>query len=133
MSTERFFFDSNVLLYLISGDGKKADKADKLLARGPVISAQVLNEFTAVARRKYKLDWPAIEEVLRLAKACCEVMPVSQATHELAVLVAKDAKLRIYDACIVAAAELAGCGILYTEDLNDGQRIGGVNIRNPFA
>lgn len=133
MSTERFFLDSNILLYLISGDGNKADEADKLLGRKPVISVQVLNEFTAVARRKYKLGWPEIEEVLRLAKASSEVMPVTQATHELAVTVAKDARLRIYDACIVAAADLAGCGVLYTEDLNDGQRIGSVGIRNPFV
>ena len=38
----------------------------------------------------------------------------------------------MYDALIVAAAELAGCDVLYTEDLNHGQRIGRVVVRNPF-
>ncbi len=133
MSTDRFFVDSNLLVYLISGETAKAEIADEIFTRRPVISAQVLNEFTAVARLKYRLGWPAIEEVLQLAKASCDVMPVSQATHELAVSVAKTTSLRIYDACIVAAAELAGCDVLYTEDMNHGQRIGGVTIRNPFA
>jgi predicted nucleic acid-binding protein len=54
-------------------------------------------------------------------------------THALAVQIAEEAMIDIYDANIVAAAELAGCDTLYTEDLNAGQRIGGVTIRNPFA
>jgi len=132
-NTERCFVDSNVLVYLISGEIPKAEKADEILTWRPVISVQVLNEFTAVAKRKYQLDWPAIDEVLRLAKATCDIMPVTQAMHELAVSIAKNTRLRIYDACIVAAAEIAGCDLLYTEDLNHGERIGGVTIRNPFA
>ena len=39
------FFDTNVLLYLISEDITKADRAETLLALGGVISVQVLNEF----------------------------------------------------------------------------------------
>ncbi len=132
-NTERCFIDSNVLVYLISGETSKAERADEILTWRPVISVQVLNEFIAVAKRKYKLDWPAIDEVLQLAKATCDVLPVTQATHELAVSIAKNTRLRIYDACIVAAAEIAGCDLLYTEDLNHGQRIGSVIIHNPFA
>ncbi len=40
--------------------------------------------------------------------------------------------MRIYDACIVASASLAGCGVLYTEDLADGAVIADVRITNPF-
>ena len=40
---------------------------------------------------------------------------------------------RIYDAMIVAAALEANCTILYTEDLQNGQKIGALTIRNPFA
>ena len=43
------FFDTNVLLYLISEDITKADRAETLLALGGVISVQVLSEFAAVA------------------------------------------------------------------------------------
>jgi predicted nucleic acid-binding protein len=37
-----------------------------------------------------------------------------------------------YDALIVAAALEAGCTRLYSEDLQDGQRIGALTIENPF-
>ena len=50
-----FFFDTNVLLYLLSEDVAKADRAEDLLADGGVISVQVLNEFAAVASRKLGL------------------------------------------------------------------------------
>jgi predicted nucleic acid-binding protein len=45
--------------------------------------------------------------------------------------VTEDVGLR--DACIVAAAVAAGCQILYSEDMNDGQVLEGrLTIRNPF-
>ena len=46
------FLDTNVLLYLLSGEAAKADRAEGLLAGGGTVSVQVLNEFAAVARRK---------------------------------------------------------------------------------
>src|SRR5512143_2320292 len=58
MSGVAAFFDTNVLLYLLSGDPMKADRAETLLAAGGVISVQVLNEFAAVASRKLAMDWP---------------------------------------------------------------------------
>jgi predicted nucleic acid-binding protein len=38
-----------------------------------------------------------------------------------------------YDALIVAAATEAGCGTLYTEDMQHGRAFGGLTIVNPFA
>jgi predicted nucleic acid-binding protein len=52
---EPSFFDSNVVLYLLSGDAAKADRAEALLEAGGVISVQVLNEVTSVCRRKLKM------------------------------------------------------------------------------
>ncbi|MFN0194102.1 MAG: PIN domain-containing protein [Aestuariivirga sp.] len=126
------FFDSNVLLYLLEENDPKCEVAERLLAVGGVISAQVLNEFTDVARRKHKLEFSDIAEVLDPIREKCVVTPVDLATHELGFKIAGQANLRIYDACIVAAAQLAGCDVLYTEDMNRGQRIGGVTLRNPF-
>ena len=37
-----------------------------------------------------------------------------------------------WDSLIVSAAVSAGCSVLYSEDLNDGQTVRGVTIRNPF-
>jgi predicted nucleic acid-binding protein len=134
MNTESVFIDSNVLLYWASDDATKAPIAESILAAGPILSVQVLNEFVAVSRRKHKRPWDKIVAVLKSTHALCPIIvPVSSETHELALRLAQDARLSIYDACIIAAAELAGCDVLYTEDLNHGQRIGRVTVRNPFA
>ena len=50
-----------------------------------------------------------------------------------AVTLATDAQLSVFDAAIVAAAVRAGCTTLLNEDLSDGQLLGGVHVRNPFA
>jgi len=51
------FFDTNVVLYLVSGDVKKADLAEAAFAGGGHVSVQVLNEFASVARRKAGMAW----------------------------------------------------------------------------
>jgi len=52
MSEAEPFFDTSVLLYLLSGDAAKADRVETLLSGQGVVSVQVLNEFAAVALRK---------------------------------------------------------------------------------
>jgi predicted nucleic acid-binding protein len=134
MSADKAFFDTNVLLYLLSGDEVKADRAEELIASGGVISVQVLNEFSAVASRKLAMSWPEIREVLSQVRAVCTVEPLSTDTHDRGLLLAERYALSTYDAMIVASALLAGCTILYSEDLHDGQLIDGrLVVRNPFA
>lgn len=134
MSAGEAFFDTNVLLYLLSGDHEKADRAEALLAQRGTVSVQVLNEFAAVASRKLGLAYPEIREVLAPIRAVCAVEPVTLETHDLGVGIAERYGFSIYDALIVAAALLAECETLYSEDLQDGQRIDGrLVIRNPFA
>lgn len=133
MSASKPFFDTNVLLYLLSRDHEKADRAEALLEQQGTVSVQVLNEFAAVASRKLGLSYPEIE-VLEPIRAVCAVEPVTLETHDLGVGVAERYGFSIYDALIIAAALLADCETLYSEDLQDGQRIDGrLVIRNPFA
>jgi predicted nucleic acid-binding protein len=133
MSDAKRFFDTNVLIYLLSGDAAKADRAEALIADGGIIGVQVLNEFVAVASRKLAMSFAEIREVLAGVRAVCTVEPLTAATHELALELAERNHLSFYDALIVAAATLAECGTLYSEDMQDGQVIAGVTIRNPFA
>jgi predicted nucleic acid-binding protein len=126
------FFDTNVLLYLISGDPAKADRAEDLIGRGGVISVQVLNELAAVASRKNAMAPREIREALSAVRAACSVVPLSLQTHDLALELLERFHLSFYDAVIVAAARLARCRILYSEDLQDGQSIEGMTIQNPF-
>jgi len=133
MSEVDSFFDTNVLLYLLSKDAAKADRAEALLASGGVVSVQVLNEFASVASRKLAMTIPDIREILSTIRAVCIVKPLDIETHELGLDMAERHRFSIYDALIVAAAVRAGCAILYTEDLQQGQMIEKLQIRNPFA
>ncbi len=104
------------------------------MRNGGVISAQVLNEFVRVSRKKLRLDWSVIATALaefRLLVA--EVRPVAESTHDIAVALAREHGLDIYDALIVAAALEAGCDRLYSEDLQHGRRFGDCVIVNPFV
>ena len=127
------FFDTNVVLYLLSADEAKADRAEALLAVGGTISVQVLNEFAAVALRKLRMSWPEIREALEPVRSVCSVEPLSIETHDQAAKIGERYGLSVYDSLIVAAALLAGCKTLYSEDMQDGQVIERkLTIRNPF-
>ncbi len=133
MSGGEDFFDTNVVLYLLSADTAKADRAEELLALGGTISVQVLNEFVAVASRKLRMPLIEIREVLIQIRAVCAVESVTIETHDRALRVAERYGLSIYDALIVSSALLAGCKTLHSEDLQDGQIIERqLTIRNPF-
>ena len=133
MSGADVFLDTNVLLYLMSSDSAKADRAEELISAGGVISVQVLNEFASVASRKLAMSSAEIREVLSAIRAACSVESLSVQTHDLALDLMGRYRLSLYDASIVAAAILANCKILYSEDMQDGRQIAGLMIRNPFV
>jgi predicted nucleic acid-binding protein len=70
---------------------------------------------------------------LSAIRTLCEVRtPLSVETHEAALEIAEQYGYHIYDALILAAALDADCDTLYTEDMQDAQRVGPITIRNPF-
>ena len=128
------FADTNVLLYLLSADPAKADRAEALLGERLTVSVQVLNEFANIARRKLSMAWPEIVDVLGLVRQRCAVRPLTLAVHELALALVQRHALAWYDALIVAAAADAGCSTLFSEDMQEGLRVGkSLTIRNPFV
>jgi predicted nucleic acid-binding protein len=133
MSGADVFFDTNVLLYLISPSSVKADRAEELVAAGGTVSVQVLNEFVAVALRKTTLAMTAVREVLSTVRTVCTVAPLDTDTHDLALDLVERYRFSIDDALLVAAALRAKCAVLYSEDLQHGQAIERLTIRNPFA
>lgn len=126
------FFDTNVLLYLLSDDAAKANVAESVLAGGGHLSVQVLNEFTSVARRKAWLDWSEIDEVLDPVRGLCTVHPLTTETYDRARELAEQHRLGCWDGLLVASALLARCTVLLTEDLNSGEKFEGLTVRNPF-
>jgi predicted nucleic acid-binding protein len=127
------FADTNVILYLLD-NGLKADRAEAILARGPRISVQVLNEAAVNCRRKAGMSWEETGAFLGGIRALCPVEPMTTDTHDVGRAVAARYGLSIYDAMIVAAALLAGCETLLSEDMGDGTLIEDqLRIVNPFA
>jgi predicted nucleic acid-binding protein len=118
--TERFF-DTSVLLYLLSGDACKADTAEYLLEQSGVITVQVLNEFTTVGRRKLKLSYAEIKDVLGTVRGICRVDPLTVEGHDRGIEIAQRYNFSFYDSVIVASALVAGCKSLYTEGLKHNQ------------
>jgi predicted nucleic acid-binding protein len=127
------FFDTNILIYAQQA-GPKAEIARGVLANGGTISVQVLNEFTAVSRRKLDKSWAEIDEAIDDILALVEpVQPITVETHQAARKLARDHGFSFYDALIIAAAISSGCDTLFSEDLHNGQTVGGLKIANPFS
>nr|WP_294508486.1 PIN domain-containing protein [uncultured Rhodopila sp.] len=128
------FLDTNILVYSIGQNDTRKPQAAALLRQGGIISVQVLNEFTNVARRKLRRNWPEIADALAALRVLFpEPRPIGLATHEAAVAIAARDGFAFYDALIVASALEAGCSALLSEDMQDGQVIDGrLTIRNPF-
>jgi predicted nucleic acid-binding protein len=128
------FFDTNVLLYIASGDPAKADRAEQLIGGGGTISVQVLNEVTNVARRKMGMSWMETRTFLSILRGLLPVQPVTMDIHETGLALAERYGLSTYDAMIVASALDADCDTLWSEDMHDGMTLDGrLRIRNPFA
>ena len=133
MSAADPFFDTSVLLYLLSADAARADLVEELLAGKGTISVQVLNEFAAVALRKTEMSLHEVRDVLDTVRMLCRVEPVTVATHDRGLAIVERYRLSVFDSMLIASALLAGNRRLYSEDLQHGQVIDGqLRIVNPF-
>src|SRR5579883_2773785 len=122
----RVFLDSNILIYALVRDDSRTARAENLLTTGGIISVQVLNEFSAVARRKLKMSWGEVLEALNAIRVLCpSPVSITIATHELALRIAQRHGYGIYDALVAASAIESRCEVLYSEDMQDGQVIDG--------
>lgn len=129
----KHFIDTNVAVYALLSVDPRRLKAEPLLTNS-TINVQVMNELVSTATRKHRLGWDQINYELRVLKTlCASILPLTQEVHELALELAERYGFHIYDANIIAAALLAGCDTLYSEDMQDGQQIGPLTIRNPFT
>jgi predicted nucleic acid-binding protein len=127
------FFDTNVLLYVASGDEVKANRAEEIIGGGGTISVQVLNELSNVARRKMRMSWLETRALLSTLRGLLTVRPIMIETHETGLSLAERYNLSIYDAMIAASAVHADCDILWSEDMQHGMALEpGLRILNPF-
>ncbi|HXI41534.1 MAG TPA: PIN domain-containing protein [Bryobacteraceae bacterium] len=133
MSGADTFFDTSVLLYLLSDDTDKADRIETLLSARGIVGVQVLNEFAVVALRKLKMPLNEVREILDTIRAVCAVEPLTIETHDRGLAVCERYRFSLYDSMLVAAALISGATILYSEDLKHGQVIDNqLRVTNPF-
>lgn len=134
----RSFIDTNILVYADSDDEPAKQQAAALLiafvisTRSGVISTQVLNEYTNVALRKLGVKHSRLREQLRFYQQF-EVVTVTPDITHAAVDLHQTRSISFYDALIMAAAQIAGCARVYSEDMNAGEAVGGVRVVNPFS
>jgi predicted nucleic acid-binding protein len=127
------FFDTNILIYLASGDDVKADRAERIITPGGSISVQVLNEATNVARRKMRMSWTETHAFLTVIRGVLTVHPIGIQTHESGLALAERYSLSLYDAMIAASALEANCDTLWSEDMQHGLVLNGrLHVSNPF-
>ena len=127
------FFDSNVLLYVASGDSAKADRAERLIGAGGIISVQVLEEIANVARRKMGMSWTQTRAFLSTIRALLPVQTLAIEVHETGLVVAERYGLSTWDGMIAASALHADCDTLWSEDMQDDVVLEGrLRIVNPF-
>jgi len=129
----KVFFDTTVLVYAFGEDGQRTPVAEDLLRAGGVVSVHVLNEFVAVARRKLGMSWEEAADAVAAVRELCEPpVELTVRVHEKALAIGLRYGYHIYDALVLAAAMEAGCTVVCSEDMQHGQRVGTVTIRNPF-
>ncbi len=136
----RYFLDTNVFIYSFDRSAPaKARRAAQLIRRAVetrkgIISFQVAQEFFNVALRRFAQPMTAAEAEQYLSTVFRPLMAIhsSQVLYGEALRLCARYRLAWFDSVIVAAAMEGECGILYSEDLQHGQRFGAVQIENPF-
>lgn len=136
--TVKAFFDTNILIYAAIGTGKDEPKRKRALdlidSEDFGTSAQVLQEFFVTVVKKASRPLSAAQALEWIEQ--WTAFPCQSVDHQLVrIAIERSERFAIsyWDAAILAAAEALGAGTVYSEDLSDGQRYGGVRVVNPFA
>src|ERR1035437_924624 len=138
--SDRFFLDTNIFVYSFDQSAAaKAQRATQLIREAlttqkGVISYQVVQEFFNVALRRFSQPMQAADAEQYLSTVFRPLLSVhsSQALYAEALHLHAQSGLSWYDALIISAAIQARCDLLFTEDLQHGQRFGILQVRNPF-
>lgn len=134
----RCALDTNILVYAEGINGPERQTAaanllDRLASVDLVLAVQTLGELFSVFRRKGGCSGPEAAQRLEPWRTAYRVVPTTIPLFDQAVRNAASSDLQIWDCIILEAAADAGCGLLLSEDLQDGFVYRGVTVANPFA
>ena len=132
---DRAFFDTNMLIYLYSNDDeqKKAACRNALQKYEPIISTQVINELCNVFIRKMKLPHDDVGKVVARVVSFFTLEMINMPEIERALQICKQYKFSYFDSLMLASAISCNAKYILTEDMQDGQEIEGVMIKNIFV
>ena len=139
-SAQRVFFDTSIVVYCFDTlEPRKQTRAKDLLAHAlnsklGVVSYQVVQEFCNVACKAKRLQLPQ-ERILAYVNLVLQPMNQvgsSPALIEAALRLRSEHSFSFYDSLIIASALQAKCQVLYSEDMQHLQRVGNLQIVNPF-
>jgi predicted nucleic acid-binding protein len=137
---DRAFLDTNILVYAFDQhEPHKQRKAQELIIDGIEqenlsLSVQVLGEFFNVITRH--ISQPMTPDEAREIIGAMSILPVQEIDLTLvnrAIDTHKTYQISYWNALIVSAAERAGCTVILSEDLGDGQAYHDIVVRNPFT
>lgn len=134
---ELSFFDTNVLVYAeVADEPVKRQLAIESITQAMregtgAISTQVLQEFFVVSTRKLGIEPATAQRRMQLLTKLNVIQVTAEDTLDAVDLVRLH-QVSYWDALIINAARKGGCATLVSEDMNHGQSINGVQIRNPF-
>jgi predicted nucleic acid-binding protein len=128
--------DTNVVAYVFDPDADQKRERAKAILKGTdwLVSWQVVQEFANLARHRFAVPMKPADLADYLGLVLwprCRILP-SMEIYRAALEIHTKTQYRIYDSLIVASAIVSGAKQLYSEDLQAGRVIGGVEIVNPF-
>lgn len=135
----KYFLDTNILVYSLESTSKKQSISQSLIlssissSKG-VISTQVVQEFLNLATGKFaeKTSPDNTREFMqKILIPLCQVYTDFD-LFSLTLEIQNETRYAFYDSLILAAALQGGCNVLYSEDMQSGQKVRGLEIINPY-
>ncbi|HEV2917238.1 MAG TPA: PIN domain-containing protein [Candidatus Babeliales bacterium] len=135
MKDKKIFIDTNILIYAYSSDEiSKKHIVDTIIYNGnAIISTQVINEFINVMRKKRKITFDKLTNVVQEFSSLFSIASINIQTIEQALKIAQKYNFSYFDSLMLSSALECSCSIIYTEDMHHEQIIENkLIIKNPF-
>ena len=134
----RFSLDTNILIYAVDRDaGDRHEQSKDLVGqaakRDCILTVQALAEFYHATTRKKLLEPAQAKNFVNDWLNVFNVVSADRSTLVNAMEAVEEHRLSFWDAMIWAVARRAGCSAVLSEDMQDGQRLGGIEFLDPFS
>lgn len=139
LTKDRYFIDTNIVIYLFSEELKKKDISKTIISSAlksghGMISFQVIQEFCNVALRKFVNPMTTNEckqFINNFLNPICKVYPGIE-LYNYALDIKNETGYSFYDCLMLSSAYISECKILYSEDLHSTHKVRDITIINPY-